>query len=262
MRISILYTGDFGAKVAGNLVNPASFCTSCGDLCDKCRGGRASFGDMVYGIHELPTGLPEFIEESREFLPEIDACDLIVAMGIHPDLLAALPVLVDSSGAKAVIVPVEEPGWAPPGLQKQLREKLESMGVECEFPKPFCALAKTGKPVIDEFVEMGFGRPELTIRLNDDGQTFIHVDVLREAPCGCTWFVAKKLKWSDVADYKETVSETHHAYPCTGSMERDTELGDTILHKAGYIIRDAVEQGMRNKKFLPNTGENTGEYVL
>lgn len=262
MRISILYTGDFGAKVAGNLVNPASFCTSCGDLCDKCRGGRASFGDMVYGIHELPTGLPEFIEEPREFLPEIDACDLIVAMGIHPDLLAALPVLVDSSGAKAVIVPVEEPGWAPPGLQKQLREKLESMGVECEFPKPFCALAKTGKPVIDEFVEMGFGRPELTIRLNDDGQTFIHVDVLREAPCGCTWFVAKKLKWSDVADYKETVSETHHAYPCTGSMERDTELGDTILHKAGYIIRDAVEQGMRNKKFLPNTGENTGEYVL
>ncbi|MCL7412308.1 MAG: DUF166 domain-containing protein [ANME-2 cluster archaeon] len=245
MRISILYTGEFGAKVAGNLVNPGTFCTSCGDLCDKCRGVRASFGDMVYGIHELPTGLPEFIEEPGVFLPEIGTCDLIIAMGIHPDLLAALPVMVDSSGAKAVIVPVEEPGWAPLGLQKQLREKLESKGVECEFPKPFCALAKTGKPVIDEFVEMGFGRPELTIRLSDDGQTFTHVDVLRDAPCGCTWFVAKKLKWSDVEGYKETVSEAHHAYPCTGSMERDTELGDTILHEAGYIIRDAVEQGMR-----------------
>lgn len=242
MRISILYTGEFGAKVVGNLVNPSNFCISCGDLCDKCRSGRVSFGDLVYEIHELPTGLPEFIEEPGEFLPEMGVCDLILAMGIHPDLLAGLPLVVGSTGTRAVIVPVEEPGWAPLGLQKQLSEKLESMGVECEFPKPFCSLEMTGKPVIDEFVRMGFGRPELEIRLSGDGQTFTHVEVLRDAPCGCTWFVAKKLKWSDVADYKETVSEVHHAYPCTGSMERDTELGDTILHEAGYIIRDAVEQ--------------------
>ncbi|MDF1558545.1 MAG: DUF166 domain-containing protein [ANME-2 cluster archaeon] len=244
MRICILYTGEFGAKVVGNLVNPGSFCTSCGDLCDKCRGGRLSFGDRVYEIHELPTGLPEFIEDVDEFLPEMGACDLILAMGIHPDLLAALPMLVNSTEAKAVIVPVEEPGWAPLGLQKQLREKLEYMGVECEFPKPFCSLTKTGKPEIDKFIEMGFGRPQLVIRLSDDGQTFTHVEVLQDAPCGCTWFVAKKLKWSDVADYKETVSEAHHAYPCTASMDRDTELGDTILHEAGYIIRGAVERGM------------------
>lgn len=244
MRISILYTGEFGMKVAGNLVNPGSFCISCGDLCDKCRGGRVSYGDMVYEIHELPAGLPGFIEEPGEFLPEMGECDLILAMGIHPDMLAGLPALVESAGAGAVIVPVEEPGWAPLGLQKQLQEKLEDMGVECEFPKPFCSLEKTGKPLIDEFVEMGFGRPELDIRLSDDGQTFTRVDVRRDAPCGCTWFVAKKLKWSDAAGYKETVSEAHHSYPCTASMDRDTELGDTILHKAGYIIREAVERGM------------------
>ncbi|MCL7416134.1 MAG: DUF166 domain-containing protein [ANME-2 cluster archaeon] len=244
MRISILYTGEFGGKVVSNLVNPSNFCISCGDLCDKCRGGRTSFGDMVYEIHELPTELPEFIEEPEDFLPEMGVCDLILAMGIHPDLLAALPILVESTGAKAVIIPVEEPGWAPLGLQKQLKETLESMGVECEFPKPFCSLEMTGKPVIDEIVRMGFGRPELRIERSRNGKIMTRVEVLRDAPCGCTWFVAKKLKWSDVADYKETVSEAHHAYPCTGSMDRDAELGDTILHKAGYIIREAVEKGM------------------
>ena len=39
--------------------------------------------------------------------------------------------------------------------------------------------------------------------------------------------------------YKETVSSAHHAYQCTASMDRDT-----ILHQAGYIIREAVEEGL------------------
>jgi len=30
--------------------------------------------------------------------------------------------------------------------------------------------------------------------------------------------------------------------PCV--MEKDPAIGDTILHKAGYIIRAAVEEGM------------------
>ena len=56
-------------------------------------------------------------------------------------------------------------------------------------------------------------------------------------------FVAKKLKWSDMKDYRETVSDAHHSYPCTGSMERDPILGDTILHEGGYIIRRVWKMG-------------------
>jgi hypothetical protein len=244
MRICILYSGEFGKKVVGNLVNLSNFCTACGDLCDKCRVGRISFADMVYEIHELPSDLPDFIEDPADLFPEIRHCDLIIAMGIHPDLLADIPALAESINARAVIVPVEEPGWAPPGLQKQIREKLESTGVECEFPKPFCSLTLTSKPVIDKFVKLGFGKPELRIRLSEDGRLFTRVEVLRDAPCGSTWFVARKLKWSDTADYKETVSNAHHSYPCTSSMDRDVQLEDTILHKGGYIIRKAVEKGL------------------
>ncbi|MDD3565233.1 MAG: DUF166 family protein, partial [Methanothrix sp.] len=44
------------------------------------------------------------------------------------------------------------------------------------------------------------------------------------------------------------ISEAHHAYPCTASMEQDPEIKDTILHKAGYIIREAVEDAIRRGK--------------
>jgi hypothetical protein len=77
---------------------------------------------------------------------------------------------------------------------------------------------------------------------------FIGAGVLRDAPCGSTWFVAKKLGWTDTPGYKETISGAHHSYPCTATMDKDPQIGDTILHKAGYIIRDAVEAGMEKEK--------------
>jgi thymidylate synthase len=108
------------------------------------------------------------------------------------------------------------------------------MGVEVEGPRPFCSLEKTGKPVIDSFVDLGFGKPVLRIKTSPDGKMFIGAGLIRDAPCGSTWFVAKKLGWSDIPGYKETISGAHHSYPCTGSMDKDPQLGDTILHKAGY----------------------------
>lgn len=57
----------------------------------------------------------------------------------------------------------------------------------------------------------------------------------------------------DQPDLRERISEAHHAYPCTGSMERDAELGDTVLHVGGYIIRDAVEGGLKKAERLPRS---------
>jgi hypothetical protein len=87
----------------------------------------------------------------------------------------------------------------------------------------------------------------LKIELDKKNNIFTHTEVLRDAPCGSTWFVAKKLKWSDVKDYKETISGAHHSYPCTASMEKDPQIGDTILHEAGYIIRKSVEDAMEEE---------------
>jgi len=249
MRILVLYSGELGRKVIMNLINPWDFCVSCGELCDHCRQARKSYSGMIVGIHEFPTDLPTFIEEPEQYLPQkLPECDLILAIGIHADLLMALPDVVKKTGAKAVIAPSEDSKATPAGVLEQLRKELEGMGVDFEGPKPFCALEKTGKPLIDAFVDMGFGKPVLRIELSPDGKRFIGAGVLRDAPCGSTWFVAKKLSWTEISDYKETISGAHHSYPCTASMDRDPQIGDTILHKAGYIIREAVEEGMEKAK--------------
>ncbi|SFM44674.1 DUF166 domain-containing protein [Methanolobus profundi] len=245
MRLSIFYSGEFGRKVVGNLVNSDSFCVSCGDLCDHCREPRASFAPMIVGLFELRTDLPDFVEDPAEYIPgNLPLTDLIIAIDLHPDLLMSVPDIAEMTNAKAVIIPVDDSRLVPAGLTEQVKGKLEANDVECECPKPFCSLDLTGKPVIDEFVGMGFGRPLLKIATDLVNGIFTHVEVLRDAPCGATWFVAKKLKWSDIKDYKETISSAHHSYPCTASMEKDTQIGDTILHEAGYIIRKSVEDAM------------------
>jgi len=50
-----------------------------------------------------------------------------------------------------------------------------------------------------------------------------------------------------IDDLPDVISKAHHAYPCTASMTRDSELGDTILHRAGYIIFEAVYKGVKDR---------------
>ena len=85
--------------------------------------------------------------------------------------------------AKAVIAPAENSKKTPAGVLEQLRKELETIGVEFESPKPFCALEKTGKPIIDSFVDLGFGKPVLRIETSHDGKMFIGAGVIRDAPC-------------------------------------------------------------------------------
>lgn len=80
--------------------------------------------------------------------------------------------------------------------------------------------------------------------------------VMRSAPCGSTWYMAQQIKWSasdDVETLKNAISKAHHGYPCTASMQMDSELKDTILHKSGYIIRNAVEDALMKAKDQAST---------
>jgi hypothetical protein len=149
----------------------------------------------------------------------------------------------------------ESPRDLPLGQRTQLEEKAAELGMEAAFAKPFCALVPDpAKPNIYAFLtEAGIGDPliDVTVQKSREGKDHIlAASVLRTALCGSTWFVAKRLLGlePDQPDIRERISEAHHAYPCTGSMERDTELGDTVLHKGGYIIRDAVEDAFKRAK--------------
>ena len=129
--------------------------------------------------------------------------------------------------------------------------------MEAAFAKPFCALRPDpSKPVIASFLkEAKIGDPVIgfTLQKSREGKdAILAANVIRSAPCGSTWYVAKRLLGlePDQPDIRERISEAHHAYSCTGSMERDTELGDMVLHKGGYTIRGAVEDAFKTARMM------------
>lgn len=247
----MLYSGEFGERIIGNLVNHSSFCTSCAEACTYCKEGEYEFADRIRGIFKLPVPslLPAFIEGSAsEYLPkEIPNADIAIVSDIHTDLLLELPRILKDSGSRirAIIVPQERPA---PIARPQIEDVCASEGIEIAFPKPFCDLQpRNDQPFIKEFAdEFKIGRPKVRVEVDKRGR-IRYVHVLRSAPCGSTWFVAKQLALVDIKNKRELyerISVSHHSYPCTASMEKDREIGDTILHKAGYIIRAAVEEGI------------------
>jgi hypothetical protein len=51
-----------------------------------------------------------------------------------------------------------------------------------------------------------------------------------------------------------TVAVAHHSFPCTASMDMDPEIGEPILHVAGYAIREAVKKAV--SKSLEREGDH------
>lgn len=247
MRLFVLYGHDFGEKVIGNMVNLPDFCKACDLACGSCRVKYSCFASDVCGAFRVTNELPAVIDDPAPYLPRIlPDVDVLLAIGLHPDLLAALPTLAETAHARATIVPIEDPKWCPPSLRNELQHTFDDLGVESAFPKPFCSLDATGSGLVESFVRRyQIGRPVIEVSLL--GSRISEARVLRSAPCGSTWYVAQQIKWSDANDregLEQVISKAHHGYPCTASMEMDPELKDTILHKSGYIIREAVEDSV------------------
>ena len=251
LDILFVYSGNFGERVIRNLINDPSFCKVCDLFCDFCKYSIYSYVQNIYGAIELPdpAQLPKFIENPEKYLPKkIPTGDICIATGIHQDLLLELPALLVREGVKGLISPIEDFREIPLGLQKQIEEACEERAIEYAFPKPFCSLElREGKPLISQFIqEYKIGKPALNITSEKrNKRKVIHgVSVERSAPCGSTWYVARKLLGKEVErdSIRDIVAKAHHSYPCTATMEVDPEINEPILHKAGYLIREAVEE--------------------
>lgn len=256
IKLIFVYSGAFAERVIRNLINDPSFCKSCGLLCDSCKYGVYSHVQSIRAAFEIPdpAKLPAFIEKPEDYLPSnMPKADVCVASGIHKDLLLELPNRLNACGIKGLIVPVEDFNEVPSGLRRQVEERCIELGLECAFPKPFCCLKPSrDKPLISRFVlELGIGRPELEITVTEKGGVEIveSAVVRRSAPCGSTWYVARKLR--GVETRRETlhdgIAKAHHSYPCTATMSVDPEAKEPILHIAGFIIREAVEEALKRK---------------
>lgn len=242
MRICLLYSGDHHAFL-NNLFNICDVC----DYCTHCRPVSLNFTQDLYGIFQIPGDLSPFVENPHLYVPPLPECDLIIALEIHPDILLELPEHLLKSQVKALIVPADGPHWVRPGLRTQLQSMLEDISIEYAFPKPYCTLDHDeNHPIINEFISYyRIGRPVVDIEVKRNS---IHrATCLRSAPCGSTYYVCERLKNVCVDDVVETVSAAHHAYPCNASMVRDPEVKDTLLHEAGYAVREAVIQALEKE---------------
>ena len=166
MRILVAIQGHYGQRIADNIRQhcPADW--------------------KVYS-YTFPQELPAIIDDADEFLPkELPEADLLISLGEHPGVAQMIPDIVARSGAKAVIAPADNRVWLPPGLARQIKRKLESMGVDMVYPVPFCTLTEkdSQNPYILEFAKY-FGRPEVTVDF--DGDHIKKAGGIRGAPCGC-----------------------------------------------------------------------------
>lgn len=254
LTLVFIYSGEFAERVIRNLVNDPSFCKSCGLYCDSCKYEVYTHVRNIRAAVQLPdpSDLPAFVDEPKVYLPKkIPRSDLCVASGLHKDLLLEIPKVIQNAGAKGLIVPIEDFTEVPSGLRKQVGETCQDLGLEYAFPKPFCSLKPDGEnPTISRFIsDLNVGRPSLEISKAKrwDSEFIGSVIVRRSAPCGSTWYVAKKLIGVETGReiLYDAVAKAHHSYPCTATMAVDPEAEEPILHIGGFIIREEVEKALR-----------------
>lgn len=201
---------------------------------------------------QAPTILPPVIDYPEDYLPpELPQADLLISFAEHRGVAELLPEIAQMAGAQAVIAPIDNEAWLPRGLARQLRGWMEQIGVPCVTPKPLCSLTQTEywitrqqkitytNTLITEFAGY-FGRPSFKIQIDPQSRLITHVDLERDAVCGCARYVAERLVGISVDDAEQEAGMLHHHFPCLASMGIDLDFGDTLMHISGNIMRDEV----------------------
>ncbi len=223
MRIFILSRGPLAEKVVNNLVK------------------RGLAGDIV-GIHEYPENKTDLVDDLETIMPSnLPKCDLLLALFLHPNVAPVIPRVAEQTGAREVLVPIDDWHLMPEGLKRQLARELDEIGVVYEFPKPFCQLAESEHPLINELSKT-VGRPIFVVDRAAD--TIMGVRMRRDTPCGSAAFVADKLAGVDVSQARERAARAHLDYPCLAGMDRDPVLKTEIMQVATECLCEEVVKAM------------------
>lgn len=228
LRIIVFTQGQYGERILENIISRAP-------------------EDWNINRKSLPKVLPKIVEVPEEFVPELrpeEIWDLVIFMGESPSAFLLLPDLLKKISTSAVIVPVDDYSWLPLGLERQIRSEIEEMGVDIVIPRTFCTLAPVGVPAIDEFARV-FGSPIVGVEIKDGIVSC--VNVLKEAPCGSTKYMAEKLSGTPVKEAGMRAGTLVQIYPCLASRKVDRHFGDAPIHVAGHVAQYAVERAVKSK---------------
>jgi hypothetical protein len=237
MRILAIITGEYGQRHVDNV--------------------RAHGPDhWTVEVWQAPTALPLIVDYPEDYVPEsLPPADLILAVHEHKGVAELIPEVAAMTGAQAVIAPIDNVAWLPPGLANQLRGWLARLGVTVVFPKPFCSLTEThlnvrryreayDHPLIREFARH-FGQPDLKLTVDPDSRTITAAEVFRDACCGCARYVAQKLVGVSADEAELQAGLAHHHYPCLASMGKDADFGDTLMHVSGHLLKEDVGEQVK-----------------
>ncbi|MDD5474646.1 MAG: DUF166 domain-containing protein [Candidatus Methanoperedens sp.] len=195
--------------------------------------------DFKVSAIEIPESLPDFIEAPSDFLANLHldksifSHDLIIAYILHPDLTPEIVRLAGEQGARAVII---AGGAARAGGHQELFSLSEKYNMHIEVHEICCDIEKCGDNVVDEFASC-FGRPGLKITAKKG--IVSNVEVIRGAPCGSTWHMAKGLVGTSVEDAPGKAGLLVQQYPCRAL--RGIKGG---IHKAAKLHKKAVENAL------------------
>jgi len=250
MRILAIISGEYGQRHVDNI---------------RAHGPA----DWTVDIWRAPAVLPPIVDYPEDHLPESFApAELILSFAEHRGVAELLPDVAKMTGAKAVIVAVDNETWLPRGLARQLRRWLEEIGVASATPKPLCALTEThygtarrkhlehGSSLIAAFARH-FGKPDLQVTVDPHSREITSVSVQRDAVCGCARYVAERLVGISADEAELQAGLLHHHYPCLASMGKDADYGDTLMHISGNILKNNVGEQVKPYKhvayFAPGT---------
>lgn len=228
MRLLVLTAGLYGERIVAHLRQRAP------------EGWR-------FLVMAAPLGLPVVVDEPEEYLPaNLPAADLILFLGESERAAQLLPAVAARTGGQAVIAPIDNAAWIPPGLRRQLRRELGASGVEIAFPEPFCSLTEDGLgPPAAAFARQ-FGRPRLHVRIDPATKTLAEVVVERGAPCGSTHFAAALARGMPLEEAVPRAGLICLHYPCLASMQpsQTAEGVETIMHLSGRLFNEGLAQAL------------------
>ena len=230
MRILVLISGEFGQRNVRNIRDHAP-------------------SGWEINTWQTPPALPPVIDYPEDHLPDsFPESDLILSFAELKGIAELLPEIARLTGAKGVVVAVNNETWLPLGLARQLRDWLNDMGVACATPRPLCSLTERDygvtrwerihfdSPEIAAFARH-FGKPDLKIEIDENTKTIRSAEVIREAVCGNTRHVAEQIIGLPTDQVLDKAGLLHKHFPCLTTMTKLDDFDhETLMHESGHQL--------------------------
>ena len=181
---------------------------------EKKIAGLRKYGSDLFEIevYNIDAVLPIVLDDTSAYLPKDISCDLVLDFLRHNDLSTDLARLCEKKN-----IPFIASG-------------KKTLGKEAITPPTCCGLPRL--PGLGNYGEH-FGAPEFHVEI--EAGKIVDVQVVRGAPCGASWEVAKRLIGHPLEDAVRKIGLDTQFYCYADPAGWDPIYGKSPVHFAGKI---------------------------